>query len=96
MRSGSPASVGDILASFFKETGYDTVFKEWEAVTGWKQIAGDRISEVTECDRVENGVLYVKVASAAWRQELTYLKDTLLESVRRVTECETIRDIVFY
>ena len=93
---GTPASVGEILGAFFKEKGYDVALKEWEVVENWRLIAGERVAEVTECENAEDGVLYVKVKSAAWRQELTYLKDVIKESIIRETGCETIRDIVFY
>ncbi|MDR2579357.1 MAG: DUF721 domain-containing protein [Chitinispirillales bacterium] len=95
-RNAMPSGINDALGAFFKNTGLDTVFKEWETVVNWQQIAGDRISQVTQCDRVEDGVLYVKVMSAPWRQELTYLKEPLKESIQRETGCETIKDIVFY
>ncbi|MDR3013780.1 MAG: DUF721 domain-containing protein [Chitinispirillales bacterium] len=91
-----PASIGDILETVFKERGYDVVCKEWEVVSAWPQIAGKYIAKVTECDRVNKGVLYVKVASAPWRQELTYKIDDLKESILRETGCDTIKDIVFY
>jgi predicted nucleic acid-binding Zn ribbon protein len=91
-----PSSVGDALGAFFKNTGLDAVFKEWDAVINWRQVAGERISEVTECERVEDGVMYVRVMSAPWRQELIYLKEPLMESIRRETGCGTIKDIVFY
>jgi hypothetical protein len=76
--------------------GYRVVCKEWEVVENWNRIVTGRVAEVTECSRVEDGVLYVKVTSASWRQDLAYLKEPIKAAILRVTGCGTIRDIVFY
>jgi len=65
-------------------------------VAAWEKIAGKRIAEVTECERVDEGLLYIKVKNASWRQELSYMKDRIKESIVKETGCESIRDIVFY
>lgn len=95
-RSKAPASVGDILDAFLKSTGLDVDVKEWDVVGRWDEIVGDRIAAVTKCGRVEDGILYVKVTTAPWRQELSYMKDAIKEKIANVTECGTIKDIVFY
>jgi len=95
-RVGKPASVGSIFEAFLRETGYAVPLKEWEVVSMWEQVAGEQIARVTKCERVEDGVLHVKVKSSTWRQELSYLKDELKESALKKTGCRTIKDIVFY
>ncbi|MDR0331258.1 MAG: DUF721 domain-containing protein [Chitinispirillales bacterium] len=96
IRNALPSSIGDVLGPFLKDKGYDTVCKEWEVVANWDQIVSGRIAEVTECERVEDGALYVRVASAPWRQELSHLKEPIKAAIARVTGCDSIRDIVFY
>jgi predicted nucleic acid-binding Zn ribbon protein len=91
-----PSTVGSILQIFLKDKGYATVCKEWEVVSNWNRVAGERIAGVTKCERVEDGVLYVKTKSAPWRQELSHLKEQIKESIRKETGCVSIKDIVFY
>ena len=50
---------------------------------------------VSACDRVENGLLYVRVASAPWRQELSYLKAEILDKIHREINGASIHDIIF-
>jgi predicted nucleic acid-binding Zn ribbon protein len=76
--------------------GFHVVCKEWEVVDRWHEIMLGGVAELTECSRVEDGVLHVKVESASLRQELSYLKEQIKASIRRVTGCETIKDIRFY
>lgn len=91
----APEKIDSILGDILSERGYLTICKEYEVVAKWKEIVGKKISEVTECSRVENGIIYVKVFSAAWRQEIVYLKPQLLSQIKRQTDCTTITDIVF-
>jgi predicted nucleic acid-binding Zn ribbon protein len=97
-KGGQPAKVGNFIDAMLEKLlpGFHVVCKEWEVVERWHEIVIGRVVEVTECSRVEDGVLHVKVVSASWRQDLTYIKKDILAAIRRVTGCETIRDIVFY
>ncbi|MFP4162745.1 MAG: DUF721 domain-containing protein [Chitinispirillaceae bacterium] len=95
-RSQPPSKVGAVLQSILQERGYSTICKEYEVVAKWKEIVGERVGAVTECSRTENGILYVKVKSAPWRQELAYLKGDLIKSIHRETDCTSIKDIIFY
>jgi len=97
-RGGPPAKAGNVIDAMLERMlpGFRAVCKEWEVVDRWREIVIGRVAEVTECSGVENGVLQVKVNSAAWRQELTYLKEDIKTAIKRVTGCKTIKDIVFY
>jgi predicted nucleic acid-binding Zn ribbon protein len=88
-----PERIGAIVESILAERGYLSICKEQEAVRRWPDFVGERLAAVTECTGAERGVLYVRVRSAAWRNELPYLKEELLANVRK--ECNSIRDIVF-
>jgi len=90
--------VGNVIDAMLEKwlPGFHAVCKEWEVVERWHEIVVGRISEESECSRVENGVLHVRIESATWRQEAAYLKENIKASIKRVTGCETIRDIVFY
>jgi predicted nucleic acid-binding Zn ribbon protein len=94
--SRRPEKIGSILDAVLGERGYLTPCREWDVVRRWPDIAGRKLASVTECSRVENGVLYVRVASAAWRQEVSYLKQRLLDAIAQETPCGSITDIVFY
>jgi len=97
-RGGQPAKVGNVIDAMLERwlPGFHVVCKEWEVVERWHEIVVGRISEESECSSVENGVLHVRIESSSWRQEAAYLKEQIKMSIKRVTGCETIRDIVFY
>jgi predicted nucleic acid-binding Zn ribbon protein len=92
-RKSAPERIGAIVESLLADRGYLSVCKEQDVVRRWSELAGAAIAAATQCERVERGVLYVRVPSSSWRQELVYLKPTLLARVRG--ECKSITDIVF-
>ncbi len=92
----SPEKIDSIVDNILSERGYHTICKEYEAVSKWKDIVGSKISKFSICDRIEDGILYVKVSSASWRHELVYLKNQILKQIKKETGCTTIKDIVFY
>ena len=95
-RSEEPRRIGSLVEEILAESGYLTICKEYDIVRKWPVIVNGRFAEETSCERVENGILYVKVFSAPWRQEAVYRKRDLLKRIRKEFGCSTIKDIVFY
>lgn len=92
----APETIGSIIEANLRELGYLSSCRELDVVRRWPKIVGGKIAGVTQCSRVDNGVLYVRVASASWRQEMSYIKPHILETIRKETPCTSIRDVVFY
>ena len=91
-----PEKIGTIVDELLSERGYLVQCKELGVVRAWPSIVGDQLAKVTECTRADQGVLFVRVSSAAWRQEISFMKQLLLSKIRMETSCTTITDIVFY
>jgi hypothetical protein len=91
-----PQPIGPLLKEVLSEKGYLTVCKEYGIVREWPHIADGRLAAASKAERIDNGILYVKVASAPWRQEAVYLKEKLLVKIHKEFDCPTIKDIVFY
>jgi predicted nucleic acid-binding Zn ribbon protein len=92
-RHAFPERIGPILDGMLSDRGYLSICRELQVVSRWPEIVGPEVAKAAECTRAENGVLYVRVASAAWRQELAYMKHLILDKVKK--ECASITDIVF-
>jgi predicted nucleic acid-binding Zn ribbon protein len=91
-----PEKIGAIVDELLSDRGYLVRCKELNVVRAWPSIVGDQLAKVTECSRADQGVLFVRVSSAAWRQEISFMKQLLLSKIRMETGCTTITDIVFY
>lgn len=95
-KSRYPEKIESILGTFLQERGYLNICKEYDVISQWKEIVGDKVAKVTQCDKVENGVLYVRVTSSAWRNEIVYCKNFILDSIKKNTGCTSIKDIVVF
>jgi predicted nucleic acid-binding Zn ribbon protein len=92
----APEKIGSIVEAVLSQRGYLKACRELNVVRAWPQIAGAALADNTECTRVDEGVLYVRVPSAPWRQEISFMKQQLISRIRSETGCMTIKDIVFY
>jgi len=93
-RYRTPQKIGTVVEALLARHGYLAVCREHEVIRRWPEIAGAAIARVSVCTAVENGTARVRVCSAAWRQELSYMKTALLANIRGISE--SVTDIVFY
>lgn len=91
----SPEKLYSILNSFLSSKGYLASCREYSVISQWKEIVGESVAAISSCENVDNGILYVKVSSSAWRQELSFLKKDILHKIGSHTDCRSITDIVF-
>lgn len=91
----SPEKLNSILNTFLSSKGYLSSCKEYSVISHWKEIVGDSVAAVSYCENVENGILYVRVLSSSWRQELSFLKKDIISKIGTFTDCHTITEIVF-
>ena len=68
---------------------------EQSAVTVWDQAVGETISREAQPKSIKQGVLKVKVKDAAWRQELSFMKDDIIGKLNHVLGREIVSDIIF-
>jgi len=92
-RSEEFVPVGQVLARLMKGLGLEDKLKERELVENWPDIVGPDIARFSRALRVRGGVLYLKVDSPAWGQELHFLKAQLLERVNERCGPGLVRDI---
>lgn len=88
-------SIGNVFTQLFRDLGIEKAIQQNQAVTKWSDIVGERIAEFSEAQRIENGVLYVKVNSPVWRNELVFMKSSLINSVNEALAKNVVKDIKF-
>ena len=91
----TPQGIGQIVWNVLRSRGYEKAVKEQMVVQSWGEIVGERIALEAKAVSVENGAVFVHVPSAAWRNELTFLKADLLKKIHDFTGKQVIQDIIF-
>lgn len=96
VKKNDPIKIGTVLEEVLSEKGYFNTCKEYGVMQKWPTLIDSKFAAVTKCEKIENGILFVRVLSAAWRHEALYHKETILSRIHGKLGCPTIKDIVFY
>ena len=94
-RKNKAITLGDALGKLVRSLGMEGRLEEQQAVDRWTQVVGDRISAHARAVFFDGGKLVVEVDSAAWRQELFYMKQEILNRLDRSLGRPLVRDIIF-
>ena len=95
MRPKTARAVGAILQEMVRDLGIDRTLRQYNVITSWPSIVGEKIAGVTTAQRIENGILFVQVSTAPWRAELTMRRMEILEKVNKAAGKQVIREIRF-
>jgi predicted nucleic acid-binding Zn ribbon protein len=75
----TPTSLADALTSYFKQAGLTKRVQQAGIIEEWAELVGPQIARVTQPDSITpDGVLRVRVATAAWANELSLMSPKIL------------------
>lgn len=81
-RTGGGVPIGDAVEAYIAKHGLKRRLQQASVIPEWLELVGAKIAEVTEPIVVlDGGVLVVRVASAAWAQELQLMSPMILEKL---------------
>lgn len=95
MARTGPQPIGNILAELMAQKGFGRVRAAEAFDQAWRAAAGAMAAGYSRVGMLRRGRLEVVVANSMLVQELTYQKETLLESLREHLPDENIRDLRF-
>lgn len=94
MRHQSVQSIGEVLASYLRDSGMEKPILERRVIELWPQLMGETVARLTRSVEVTDGVLYVRLSSAALRQQLFEIRFDLIKKLNEAVGCEgVIRDV---
>jgi predicted nucleic acid-binding Zn ribbon protein len=80
LRRDDAAGLGEALEAYLRRRGLKRRLDQASVVDAWPELVGPQIARVTAAEGVsEDGVLFVRVATAAWMQELQMQSRTILQ-----------------
>ncbi len=80
--SKRPTPLGDALAEWLRQSGMAERVGQASVLEEWPRLVGPQIARVTEPESVSaDGVLRVRVATAAWAQELSLMTPRILARI---------------
>ncbi|MBI3579942.1 MAG: DUF721 domain-containing protein [Ignavibacteriales bacterium] len=87
--------LGEAIEELVQSLGIKKKLHEYEAVLQWEQIVGEQIAKVATATRITKGVLFVKVKTGTWRNELTIRKPEIMKKINTTIGEEIVHDIKF-
>jgi len=93
--SNSPRPLGEVLQEVIDELGVQQEVDEARVIETWASVAGPKINEVTESAWMKDATLYVKITSAAWRQELHMNRRKWQQRLNGEFDSDLVDEIVF-
>jgi predicted nucleic acid-binding Zn ribbon protein len=75
----APSPIAEALASYLRRSGLSKRIQQAGVIEAWPDLVGPQIASVTAPDSVTpDGVLRVRVATAAWANELSLMTPRIL------------------
>ena len=90
-----PKRIKRILNAILRKLGLEKRIKECAILSFWNDAVGENIALHTKPLKVYDGRMTVLVESSSWTQELTFLKNRIIERLNRSIGKEVIKDIYF-
>jgi predicted nucleic acid-binding Zn ribbon protein len=91
----SPQTLAHSLQDLLKNLGITKTIQNYDVITRWPEFVGERVAEVSQAVKVERQVLYVKVQTSVWRNELAFMKGKIIAKIDREIGSGVIKDIRF-
>jgi predicted nucleic acid-binding Zn ribbon protein len=98
LRNRKPSQIKDVGSSIRQlvdELGIREKIAEYDAVLQWESLVGEHIAKAASAVKIVKGVLFVKVKSSAWRNELSLRKQEIIGTLNAALGQEIVKDIRF-
>ena len=94
MRGNNNRKVGDIIRKLMKNPKLAGKLDRLDALDAWEDIIGIQLCKYITEQKIYKGILYVKLKSAAVRNELSYKKSEFISQINQKIGKKLITDIV--
>ncbi len=95
MKRTEAKSIADIIGDFMQQEDIEQPMLEHKALQHWANVVGPGINRLTTERYVDNGIITVKIASAALRNDLMLSRSSIIAQLNQLAGKPVIRDIVF-
>lgn len=85
----------EVINQMLRAYGLGDKLDEMSLIKSWEEVVGKMIAKHTTEIYFKKGTLYIKLDSSTVRQELSYAKTNLIESLNRKAQKRMVSDIIF-
>jgi predicted nucleic acid-binding Zn ribbon protein len=95
MKRTEAKSIAEIIGDFMQQEDIEIAVLEQKALRLWGQVVGPGVNRMTTERFVENGVITVKISSAALRNDLMLSRSSIIAQLNQLVGKEVIKEIIF-
>ena len=95
MYNSNNQSLGSAIKEFLQAYRLEEKFNQTKLIHSWEKVVGKMVANHTKDLHIRNKVLFVKIDSAALRNELNYARETIIKSLNEEVHADVIEDVVF-
>lgn len=89
---GQSLPLGEVLGTYLRESGLEKPMLETRVVKLWPELMGPTVARMTRSVEVVDGVLMVRISSAALKAELFEVRFELVEKLNKAVGGNVLRD----
>lgn len=93
VKSSSTNRASSVLSQVVERFDFRQRLREYSVWNVWAEVVGEVLASKAEPLRIEDGRLFVGVASSTWMQELQFLKDELRTRLNQRLGAFIVRDL---
>lgn len=87
--------ISNSLDKTLHKLGIRKKLKEEMALFYWKEAAGPKIFSKARAEFIKDGILFVKVSSSVWSQQLVFFKNSFIKKLNHRLGGKVVKDIYF-
>ena len=95
MKRTEAKSIAEIIGDFMQHEDIEDAVLEQKALRLWNQVVGPGVNRMTTERFVDNGVITVKISSAALRNDLMLSRTAIITQLNQLVGKAVIKEIVF-
>ncbi len=95
MKKSNDQTLKEVINELLEAYKLGDKLKEVRLIDSWEKVVGKLINKYTKNLYIKKKVLFVKLDSAALRNELSYARQKIIKALNKEAKEEVIDDIVF-
>jgi len=94
LKHSNDLSLGGAIKEFLKAYRLEDKVNETRIIKSWGKVLGKLVANHSRELYIKNRILYVKIDSAALRNELSYAKGKIVKALNKEVKADVIEDLV--
>jgi len=95
VRKSNEQSLGEVIREMLSSYRLEGKIKQARIIEAWPEVVGEMITRYTRDIYFKRTRLYVKIDSPALKNELSYSKSDIMNSLNKIVGEEIVTDIIF-